>query len=188
MPYIKLTKPSLDSLTGQLPAKNFRGVSFVNGVSTTDLPLALADKFAAQIEGTMLCNAAGVVSGPAGSFHRKTTIIPTPAVPRTPSVVGAGSDSARVKTIDATTYTLEASDLGMILDFTEGALVIVPADLPPAFQCALRQGGDDQIELVAGEGVHLDEIDLKFRSEKRLAILTLIRFPDGKFQIVGRTA
>jgi len=188
MPFIKLTKASLANLTGQLPGKNFRGVDFKNGVSVNNLDLALADKFAAQLEGVMLCNAQGIVTGPAGSFHRKTTQIPTPVVPRAPSVIAEGSDSARVKTIDTKSYTVQPSDFGMILDFTEGATVTVPADLPAAFQCALRQGGEDQIEIVEGEGATVEEIDGKFMSEKRLAILTLIRFPDGTFQVIGRTA
>lgn len=189
MPYIKLTNPRFANLTGQLPGKNFRGVSFVNGVSATDLPLAVADKIAAQLSGTMLCNAAGVVSGPAGSLNRlPTSIIPERAWPRSESVIGEGSDSARVRTIDDTAYTITEADFGMILNFTEGATVTVSSNLPAAFQCALRQGGEDQIKIVAtGEAV-VEEIDGRLMSEKRLAILTLIRFPDGKFQLVGRTA
>ncbi|MGV1754839.1 hypothetical protein [Agrobacterium sp. CG674] len=189
MPYIKLTKASFANLTGQLPGKNFRGVDFKNGVSVKNLPIAVADKFAAQLEGTMLCNASGAVSGPAGSFHRKTTIsLPDTDWPRSVGGIAEGADSARVKTIDTLTHDLSIADFGMILDFQVGTKITVPASLPAAFQCALRQGGEDQVEVIAGQDAVLEEIDGKFKSEKRLSVLTLIRFPDGKFQLVGRTA
>lgn len=188
MPHIKLTKASLANLTGQLPGKTFRGVDFKNGVSVDNLDLALADKFAAQLEGVMLCDAAGIVSGPAGSFHRKTSIIPTPVVPRAESVIAEGSDAVRVRQITDASYTLTEADFGMVLDFAAGTSVVVPASLPAAFQCALRQGGEEQITVTAGEGAVVEEIDGKLKSEKRLAILSLIRFPDGKFQLIGRTA
>lgn len=86
MPYIKLTNPRFANLTGQLPGKNFRGVDFVDGVSSSDLPLAVADKIAAQLSGTMLCDAEGVEAGPAGSHYRKTSSgVPQPEWPRAES-------------------------------------------------------------------------------------------------------
>ncbi|MBY3231870.1 hypothetical protein [Rhizobium laguerreae] len=187
MPRIKLMKPSFANLTGQLPGKNFRGVNFTSGISD-DIPLAVVDKIAAQIAGCRLVDGSGVDLGPAGSAYRKTTTIPTPVVPRTQSVIAEGSDSTRVRTISTTTYTLAPTDVGMILDFTVGTVVTVPASLPAAFNCALRQGGANQIQVVAGVGATVEEIDGKFKSEKRLALLTLARFPDGKFQLIGRTA
>ncbi len=189
MPHIKLTNPRFANLTGQLPGKNFRGVDFVNGVSRDNLDLAIADKIAAQLAGTMLCDAAGVVSGSAGSLYRlPTSLAPVREWPRAESSVGESPDSARVREIDATSYTLTEADLGMILDFTEGATVTVPTSLPAAFQCALRQGGENRITVEGGEGATVEEIDSKFVSEKRLSILSLIRFPNGKFQLIGRTA
>jgi hypothetical protein len=187
MPRIKLMKPSFANLTGQLPGKKFRGVNFTGGISD-DIPLAVVDKIAAQLAGCRLVDGSGVDLGPAGSAYRKTTIIPTPVVRRTESVIAEGSDATRVRTISTTTYTLVATDAGMILDFTVGTVVTVPASLPAAFNCALRQGGANQIQVVAGAGATVEEIDGKFKSEKRLALLTLARFPDGKFQLIGRTS
>lgn len=83
MPRIKLTKPSFVNLTGQLPGKNFRGVNFTDGISD-EVPLAVVDKIAAQIGGDLV-DEAGEVIGPAGSQYRKTSIVPTPQVPRSES-------------------------------------------------------------------------------------------------------
>ncbi|MBY3070751.1 hypothetical protein HFO71_10400 [Rhizobium laguerreae] len=97
-------------------------------------------------------------------------------------------DPTLVRTVNAPTYTLNNDDWGYVLDFTQGTIITVPAELNARFNCALRQGGDDQFEVVAGSGAVVEEIDDHFKSEQRLALLTLCRFPDGKFQIIGRTA
>lgn len=94
MPYIKLTNPRFANLTGQLPGKNFRGVDFVDGVSTADLDLAVADKIAAQLSGTMICDAEGVEEGPAGSLNRMpTSIAPEREWPRSESVYPTNVDA-----------------------------------------------------------------------------------------------
>jgi hypothetical protein len=97
-----------------------------------------------------------------------------------------------IKTIQGSEYLLSDSDAGYLLDFEEGCEITVPSGLKEGFYCSLRQGGDDQIEVAGddpeiGRAVIVEEIDDLFFSEKRLAILHLARFPDGSFQLTGRT-
>ncbi|QWW69347.1 hypothetical protein [Rhizobium sp. WYJ-E13] len=94
----------------------------------------------------------------------------------------------RMVTYDVPAYTVRPIDRAQMLNFPQGCIITVPEDLPLDFYCTLRQGGDDQITITQGAGATVEEIDGKFRSEKRLAILTLLRFPNGSFQLVGRTA
>ena len=143
MPYIKLTNPRFANLTGQLPGKNFRGVSFVNGVSATDLPLAVADKIAAQLSGTMLCNAAGVVSGPAGSLNRlPTSIVPERAVPRAESEVPSLSETAIAEMIAANIAPLTKRNANRFVIFGDSRMAQYWSDSASAV--ALPSGKSQQ--------------------------------------------
>ncbi|TDW20412.1 hypothetical protein EV128_12542 [Rhizobium azibense] len=93
-----------------------------------------------------------------------------------------------LKSILGVSYTLTTDDHGYLLDFADGAQITVPANLPDDFYCTLRQGGEDQLTVLAATDVTVEEIDGFMKSEKRLAILSLARFPDGSFQLSGRTA
>jgi hypothetical protein len=181
MPRIKLTKPAFANLTGKM-----LGAVFTNGVSN-DVNLSIIDAIAAAIGGNLVQSDGTTVIGPAGAAYRKTTVTPTREFKYVEPLVAQGSESTRVKSINAATYSIVAEDFGFILDFAVGTTITVPNNLPAAFNCALRQGGVDQIEVVAGGGAVVEEIDNQFTSEKRLAILTLARFPNGKFQLIGRT-
>lgn len=182
MTRIKLTKPGFETFTG-----NLLGVAFTNGISA-DADLGLIDRIAAS-QGGNIVDASGNFISVAGSAARKASISAPATVIATPDqVVPVGSAVTRVKSISSSTYTLVDGDLGLILDFTVGCTITVPVGLSANFNCALRQGGSSQITIVGANGVTVEEIDSKFKSEKRLALLTLLRFIDGKYQLLGRTA
>lgn len=123
MPRIKLTKPSFANLSGQLPGKNFRGVNFVNGISD-EIPLAVVDKIAAQIGGDLV-DENGEVTGPAGSDYRRTTIIPTPVVPRSESTFPVDGSSlverleAVASQVDIDAQAVEAGRAATVAAATE---------------------------------------------------------------------
>ncbi|MGO7833324.1 hypothetical protein [Rhizobium johnstonii] len=97
-------------------------------------------------------------------------------------------EALRMVTYDVAAYTLRPIDQAQLLNFPQGCVVTVPDGLPIDFYCTLRQAGAGHIEIVAASGVTVEEIDGYMKSEKRLALLALARFPDGSFQLTGRTA
>ena len=94
----------------------------------------------------------------------------------------------RIVTYDVPTYTLRAVDYAFLLNMPQQCVITVPADLPADFYCSIRQAGSGRIQIVGAAGVTVEEIDGYFKSEKRLAVVSLARMPDGSFQLTGRTA
>ncbi|AGC36046.1 hypothetical protein B7L88_gp002 [Rhizobium phage RHEph10] len=170
---------------------NLGKVRFVDGVSA-DLTPAQAEVVGAAYKSVLVQANGTTVIGPASPAARAATQAPDRAAPAPAGV--APVEQARtdlepfyIKTIDKATYTLSDDDAGYLLDFVQGTTITVPTGLADDFYCSLRQGGASQIRVV-GAGVTVEEIDNQFRSEKRLAVLQVARFPDGKFQLLGRTA
>ncbi|QIG75612.1 hypothetical protein EVC20_041 [Rhizobium phage RHph_Y2_17_1] len=186
MARVRLTALGMEHFTG-----NLGKVRFVDGVSA-DLTPAQSEVIGAAYKSVLVQADGTTVIGPASPAARAATQAPGRAAAA--PVVDAPAEQARtdlerfyIKSLNVPTYTLKDEDAGYLLNFAQGTIVTVPTGLPDDFYCSLRQGGSNQITVV-GAGVTVEEIDGRFRSEKRLAILHVARFPDGKFQLIGRTA
>ncbi|SOC90004.1 Lysophospholipase L1 [Rhizobium sp. AN5] len=178
MPYIKLTNPRFANLTGQLPGKNFRGIDFIAGVSALNLDLSIADKIAAQLAGTMLCDAAGIVSGPAGSLYRIQTELPTSKL--APAVVDS---VVNFRDVNAATYTLSSNDNGWTLNFVKACVVTVPANLGSGFAVSLRQGGYEPVRVTHPSNVAIEDPTYFFRTRKRQSVLHLVQVAKTRFTL-----
>ena len=89
----------------------------------------------------------------------------TPLVPVAGGDAGAASDlsrsdhqhppqSATINLQTGTAYTLQATDNGKVVEFSNASAitVTVPSSLPVAFNCLLAQVGAGQVTFVAGSG------------------------------------
>ncbi|QIG69073.1 hypothetical protein EVB78_040 [Rhizobium phage RHph_N1_15] len=186
MARVRLTALGMEHFTG-----NIGKVRFVDGVSG-DITASQARVIGAAYKSDLVGSDGTTVVGPASPSAQAAAA--QPARSAVAPAVLAPAEQARtdlepfyIKAIDKATYTLTNDDAGYLLDFAQGTVITVPTGLKDDFYCSLRQGGATQIR-VTGAGVTVEEIDNRFRSEKRLAILNVARFPDGKFQLIGRTA
>ncbi|MBX4911357.1 hypothetical protein HJA82_29025 [Rhizobium bangladeshense] len=186
MARVRLTALGMELYTGTIGK-----VRFVDGVSA-DISDSQARVIGAAYKSVLVAADGTTVLGPASPTAQAAAAQPARAAVA-PTVI-ASEDQARtdlerfyLKSIDLPAYTLDQDDAGYLLDFAQGTVVTVPTGLSDDFYCSLRQGGSSQIR-VTGAGVVVEEIDNQFRSEKRLAIMQVVRFPDGKFQLMGRTA
>jgi hypothetical protein len=188
MARVRLTKIGYTNFTGDIGK-----VAFVNGVSgaITDVHAdAIGSVMSANIvadDGATVVRQAG---GSARAIANKTTRVAAHPNRLASTTQAINPDPLPIKTITDATYTLTNGDAGYLLDFTgaTGCLVTVPASLEDAFYCTMHQGGNGQIQVVPDSSASVVEIDNRFKSEKRLAILSLTRFPDRSFQLTGRTA
>lgn len=189
MARVRLTALGFESFTG-----NLGKVRFVDGLSEEITPAQAAVVGAAY--SSILVEGEGDDETEIGSAspaeqlaQNATTRVSAPRNIDAPAhQLRLDAEPFYIKRVTFSEYTITQEDLGYLLDFTDAAIVTVPAGLKDDFYCSLRQGGENQIEVQAEPGVTVEEIDGFMKSEKRLAILNLARFPDGSFQITGRTA
>jgi len=193
---IKLTGVGMETYTGMI-AK----VKFTDGLSE-EIPLRLALSVGAVREAVFYRD--GLPGAPANPAllaavfattrqeqPRETVAAPQKRTDAEPFYIKTITSIAPREGIPEgqSVYFLTAADHGYLLDFKLGVptAVAVTKDLPADFYCTLRQGDDSPFLVGADKDVSVEEIDGNFVSEKRLAILSLARFPDGSFQLSGRT-
>lgn len=187
MARVRLTALGMEHFTG-----NLGKVRFVDGVSGV-ITQAQAEVVGAAYKAVLVQANGTTVIGPASPAARAATEAPdraaaAPSTDAPANQLRLDLEPLYVKQIDALTYTLSQGDAGYLLNFSLGTEITIPSTLQDGFYCNLRQAGVNQIEVAAVLGVVLDEIDGNFKSEKRLAVLSLSRLPDGSFQLTGRTA
>ncbi len=97
---------------------------------------------------------------------------------------------ANVNTIAATAYTVLATDIGKILNFTAATAVVVtvPAGLGSNFFCSFAQGGTGQVTLSGAAGVTLANADSQFATQAQYVRLTLWASAADVLVLEGRTA
>jgi hypothetical protein len=187
MARVRLTQLGYADFTG-----NIGKVAFADGVSDI-ITEVQADAVGSVISADLVGDDGATVVRQAGGAARAVANKTTRAGAFPNRIASADQprtdlETRYIRSLSAATYTLTDADAGYLLDFTAGCVVTVPVDLDSAFYCSLRQGGDAQIQVAAGQGATVVEIDNNFKTEKKLAVIGIERFPDGSFQISGRTA
>lgn len=186
MARVRLTQSGFENYTGRIGK-----VLFVNGVSG-DIAELLADGVGENIAANIVAANGTTVIRKAGAAERlaanRLVHVGAPAETIAPVHQSLNPDPLPIKSIEADVYSLQDGDAGYLLNFTDACVVTVSADLDDTFYCSLRQAGEGQVEIVAGSGATVEEIDGYLKTEKRLSIVGITRFPDGVFQVTGRTA
>lgn len=79
-------------------------------------------------------------------------------------------------TQSGTTYTLQASDTGKRLLFTNGSAITVtlPNSLPVGFVCEVKQKGAGQITFSPASGASIQNIDTHTKTEGQYAVVSLL--------------
>jgi hypothetical protein len=89
------------------------------------------------------------------------------------------------------TYTLQATDSGQVLEFTQACTVTVPNDLFLDFCCTIVQVGVGAVTVVGDTGVDINNADAQFDTGGQWAMCSLYRTDDDtnqQFVFAGRTA